>query len=151
MEGTIARFAYRYIIIPLDQNCSFCVLCSDSLQLEELQEFINFEISKNDFLLKLNEDPAIENYQNSPKNLVEWMLISENNNSLRKYCKNEKSFLLDAMHIQGEFAKLKEFNYLTVKKEKSQFFALFEKSDDSFEFIEDEAYKLLSVLQKTLI
>ena len=86
-----------------------------------------------------------------PKNLVEWMLISENNNSLRKYCRNEKSILLDAMLIQGEFAKLKEFNYLSVKKEKSHFFALFEKSDDSFEFLEDESHKLLSVLQKTLI
>jgi hypothetical protein len=79
------------------------------------------------------------------------MLISENNNSLRKYCKNEKSILLDAMHIQGDFARLKEFDYLTIKKEKNQIFVLYEKSEDSFEFLEDETHKLLSVLRKTLI
>ena len=44
MENTVGKYAYRFICIPLDQDLTLALLCSDSLLIEDISEFINFEL-----------------------------------------------------------------------------------------------------------
>ena len=50
MENTVGKYAYRFICIPLEHDCTLALLCSDSLQFEDISEFINFEMSQKDFI-----------------------------------------------------------------------------------------------------
>ena len=47
MEETIGKFAYNFVCIPLDENITLALLCSDSLQIEEIQEYVDFWSSQN--------------------------------------------------------------------------------------------------------
>ena len=60
MENTIGKYAYRYIILPIDKNISVVWLCSESFQVEELKEYVKFYQQSNDFAKKLEDNSAIE-------------------------------------------------------------------------------------------
>lgn len=66
MDNTVGKYSYRFVCIPLDQNCTLTVLCSEFLVVEDLVEYINYEMSQCDFLKKLEEKPAIEKAENLP-------------------------------------------------------------------------------------
>lgn len=54
MENTIGKFAYNFVCIPIE-NKTLTLLCSDSLQIDEVDDFVKFWISQNGFLPDLQE------------------------------------------------------------------------------------------------
>ena len=85
MAGTIGKYAYNFVCLPLDQKNTLCLLCNDSLQIEQVMQFVNEEISRNDFLLKVEKKPAIELPENHHESIAEWILIGAGDSSLRSF------------------------------------------------------------------
>lgn len=50
MENTIGKFAYNFVCIPMENDKTLTLLCSDSLQIEEVNDFVQFWVSQNGFL-----------------------------------------------------------------------------------------------------
>ena len=44
MPDTIGRYAYRFVCFNVSQDVHMVVLCSDSLEVEKLQEFVNYQL-----------------------------------------------------------------------------------------------------------
>ena len=90
MQETIGRFAYNFVCIPVENELSLALLCSDSLQIEELSEFVDFWFSNNgefdQFTHPEAPSPALKK-----ANLSEWLLINKPQNQMRHYNADETS------------------------------------------------------------
>lgn len=58
MTETIGRYPYRFVVVNLSEteNIDMVVLCNDSLEAEKLNEFITYQLNKDNFISKLSKD-----------------------------------------------------------------------------------------------
>lgn len=92
MQDTIGRYAYRQVFIPLEIDLCLVLLCSDSLQVEEVVEFIDFKLKKegDNFTDKLKAGPAINKKENLHWQLNSWLFQNNQDSSIRFLETNDK-------------------------------------------------------------
>lgn len=88
MQDTIGNYAYRFICMPIAAKCTLALLCSESIQTEELADFLNFQMAQRDFFKCLEAVPDIENEANANQSLMEWLYcerVSADHSVVRTY------------------------------------------------------------------
>ena len=92
MENTIGRYAYNLVFIPMQNECTLALVCSDSLQVDEVKEFVEFQLKQNDFTQTFQGPSAIDS--DAPKSMTEWMHVNEEHRSIQTYQRpNSKAIL----------------------------------------------------------
>lgn len=75
MQNTVGVYAYRFICLNIHEKCTIALLCSDSIYIEEVKEFLDFRMAQHDFFSGLQQAPDIELESKLDLSLQEWLFI----------------------------------------------------------------------------